>query len=150
MTTNARCEYERRVPAPILREARWLRFPPHGAGKQATQNIVADRLWHNAGVIGMPANDGQCTTWYSVIRAIGRDLRIEHRQLEYSHRAAARQMRRKGLSHHYANALMTGRWPSLDTDEQDPRTLRAPHARQLNRSRLSTTSRKPPNQRKEW
>lgn len=83
--------------------------------------IVADRLWHNAGVIGMPANDGLCTTWYAVIRRVGRTIRIEHRRLDYPHRAAARRMRRRGLSHHYADALMTGRWPSLDVLPQAER-----------------------------
>jgi predicted phosphodiesterase len=76
--------------------------------------IANDRLWHNAGVIGMPANDRQSTTWYSLLRSSATGIRIEHRQLEYPHYAAAEKMRRVGLSHHYANALAGGLWPSLD------------------------------------
>lgn len=76
--------------------------------------IVGQRLWHNAGVIGMPANDGQAATWYSLLVAEAGTIRIEHRPLQYPHRVAVDRMRKAGLSHHYAEALNRGLWPSLD------------------------------------
>ena len=32
--------------------------------------IIDGRLWHNAGVVGMPANDGTPRTWYSVLSQV--------------------------------------------------------------------------------
>jgi predicted phosphodiesterase len=76
--------------------------------------IQRGRLWHNAGVIGMPANDGQPSTWYSLLHSDRESIRIEHRQLNYAHGAAAKRMRCVGLSQHYSAALKKGLWPSLD------------------------------------
>ena len=76
--------------------------------------IVAGRLWHNAGAIGMPANDGTPRTWYSTIVPGHGGLRIEHHALDYDFAAAARKMRQAGLSERYALALQTGLWPSCD------------------------------------
>lgn len=74
--------------------------------------IVNGRLWHNAGAIGLPANDGTPRTWYSTLQATHGKLRIELRALEYDFTAAARKMRQVGLSKNYALALQTGMWPS--------------------------------------
>ena len=76
--------------------------------------IVGKKLWHNAGAIGMPANDGTPRTWFSLLIPADEGLRIEHHALEYDHRSAARKMRAAGLPAGYADALETGRWPSLD------------------------------------
>ena len=86
--------------------------------------IVDGRLWHNAGVIGMPANDGTPRTWYSVLTPVRGAVRIEHLALDYDHVAAAAAMRRAGLPAEYRDALASGIWPSCDalppreTDEQ--------------------------------
>jgi len=77
--------------------------------------FIGDRLWHNAGVIGMPANDGTPRTWVSLLTPeSGGEIRIEPRALSYDHEAAARKMRARGLPAGYADALETGLWPSLD------------------------------------
>ncbi len=76
--------------------------------------MVGGKLWHNAGAIGMPANDGTPRIWFSVLTPTDHGLRIEHVPLEYDHRSAARKMRAAGLPAGYADALETGRWPSLD------------------------------------
>ena len=76
--------------------------------------VIGGKLWHNAGAIGMPANDGTPRTWFSVLTPTDDGLRIEHMALEYDHRSAARKMRASGLPTGYADALETGRWPSLD------------------------------------
>lgn len=76
--------------------------------------ILDGRLWHNPGVIGMPAHDGTPRTWFSVLTP-GRDgLAIEHVALGYDHMAAARRMRAEGLPEGYAACLETGLWPSED------------------------------------
>ncbi|MEZ5842795.1 MAG: metallophosphoesterase family protein [Hyphomicrobiaceae bacterium] len=72
-------------------------------------------LWLNAGVIGMPADDGTPDVWYAIIEA-GRDgaLTIRTRRLAYDHHAAAAAMRRSGHANGYARTLVTGIWPSHD------------------------------------
>lgn len=77
-------------------------------------HTIGNRLWHNAGVLGMPANDGTPRVWFSLLRPTRRTLRIEHRALSYDHRAAAAKMRSAGLPPDYASALSTGIWPSCD------------------------------------
>ncbi len=76
--------------------------------------VLHGRLWHNPGVIGMPANDGTTRTWFSVLTPRPEGLAIRHLPLAYDHSAAAHKMRRHGLPEGYAAALANGRWPSLD------------------------------------
>lgn len=71
-------------------------------------------LWHNAGAIGLPANDGTPRVWFSVLTPEDEGLRIEHRALDYDYATAAASMRRAGLPEGYAAALETGLWPSCD------------------------------------
>lgn len=81
--------------------------------------IVDGRLWHNAGAIGMPANDGTSRTWYSTITPCSGELTIEHHALEYNFSAAAMKMRQAGLSERYALALQEGLWPSCEMLPKD-------------------------------
>ncbi|MBR0656815.1 metallophosphoesterase family protein [Plastoroseomonas arctica] len=76
--------------------------------------VVGDALWHNAGAIGMPANDGTPRVWFSLLTPVDGGLRIERRALSYDHGSAAAAMRAAGLAEGYASALETGLWPSLD------------------------------------
>jgi predicted phosphodiesterase/uncharacterized Fe-S cluster-containing radical SAM superfamily protein len=76
--------------------------------------LIGAKLWHNAGAIGMPANDGTPRAWFSLLVPTDEGLSIEHVALDYDHRSAARKMRAAGLPAGYADALETGRWPSLD------------------------------------
>src|SRR6202008_961975 len=76
--------------------------------------IVDGRLWHNAGAIGMPANDGTPRSWFSILAPEGDGIAVEHHALAYDHGAAAGKIRRAGLPEGYAAALETGLWPSLD------------------------------------
>lgn len=82
-------------------------------GLPFTQTI-GGRLWHNPGVVGLPAHDGTPRAWFSLITPEGEGLRIEHRALDYDHVGAAGAMRRAGLPEDYASALTTGIWPSCD------------------------------------
>jgi len=74
--------------------------------------IVNGKLWHNAGVIGMPANDGTPRVWFSILRPEKSGLSIEHRAITYDHTAAADAMRNAGLPPEYRVALASGIWPS--------------------------------------
>jgi predicted phosphodiesterase len=76
--------------------------------------VLAGRLWHNAGAVGMPANDGTPRVWFSLLTPQADGIAIEHRALAYDHVVAAAKMRRAGLPEDYAVALETGLWPSCD------------------------------------
>lgn len=76
--------------------------------------IIDGRLWHNAGVIGQPANDGTTRAWYGVLRPLGAGISIEHHAFTYDHLGAAAKMRERGLPEEYAQSLRTGRWHNCD------------------------------------
>src|SRR5215469_625420 len=40
--------------------------------------VIGGRLWHNAGVVGMPANDGTPRAWFSVLTPTAAGLAVEH------------------------------------------------------------------------
>jgi len=75
---------------------------------------IRGHLWRNAGVIGMPANDGTKRVWFSVLTPLDHGILIEHHPLEYDSVSAAAKMRQRGLPEDYAAALETGLWPSCD------------------------------------
>ncbi|MDX1484163.1 MAG: metallophosphoesterase family protein [Alphaproteobacteria bacterium] len=72
---------------------------------------IGDRLWHNPGALGLPANDGTPRVWYGHISCAAGVIAIAHRALDYDHRAQAEKMRAAGLPEAYARALETGLWP---------------------------------------
>ena len=71
-------------------------------------------LWHNAGAIGLPANDGTPRGWFSLLTPTPDGILIAHHHLDYDHAAAARSMARQGLPRAYARTLRTGLWPAMD------------------------------------
>lgn len=75
---------------------------------------IDGKLWHNAGVVGMPAHDGTPRAWFSVLTPERDGLRIEHGALTYDHATAAAAMARAGLPPDYREALASGIWPSCD------------------------------------
>lgn len=74
--------------------------------------LFDDQLWHNTGALGMPANDGTCRTWYSILHPRDDGIMIEPLPLIYSAETASDKMRACGLTGGYDNALMSGIWPS--------------------------------------
>ena len=76
--------------------------------------ILDDRLWHNAGVIGMPANDGTPRVWYSILRTGPDGVEIEYAALDYDYAGAAAAMRADTLPEGYAACLESGLWPNMD------------------------------------
>jgi uncharacterized radical SAM superfamily Fe-S cluster-containing enzyme len=77
-------------------------------------HAISTQLWHNAGAVGMPANDGTPRVWFSFLRAEADGIAIEHRALDYDYATAAAKMRRAGLPEEYAASLENGLWSSCD------------------------------------
>ncbi|MBM3557780.1 MAG: metallophosphoesterase family protein [Alphaproteobacteria bacterium] len=75
---------------------------------------VGERLWLNAGAVGMPANDGTSRVWYALLAPRGEAVEIALRPLAYDHARAAAAMRAADLPGGYASALETGLWDSCD------------------------------------
>ena len=76
--------------------------------------VIDGRLWHNAGVIGMPANDATPRVWYSVLSPEADGINVDLRALEYDHATAAAKMRERGLPEGYASTLATGIYPTTE------------------------------------
>lgn len=81
--------------------------------KTITQN-GSQKLWHNSGALGMPANDGTKDVWFSVLELVDGDLTFTHHRLEYEVESAYQQMIERHLTQGYHQALNTGLWPSMD------------------------------------
>jgi predicted phosphodiesterase len=85
---------------------------------------IDNKLWHNAGAIGMPANDGEAHTWYSLLTLEknhteksdikSSSLSIETCKLVYNHQQASNKMADSELNNGYQKALTSGLWPSMD------------------------------------
>lgn len=74
---------------------------------------IGDRYWLNAGVIGMPANDGTSQAWYLLIEpASGGPVCSWHR-LDYDFRASRDSTIAAGMEE-YGESLASGLWPSMD------------------------------------
>ncbi|NJO22694.1 MAG: metallophosphoesterase family protein [Sphingomonadales bacterium] len=73
-----------------------------------------DQVWFNPGVVGMPANDGTAEVWYGLVRRTDDGLSFLTQRLAYDHEGAALAMRGHGYADAYADALVSGRWPSID------------------------------------
>ncbi len=77
---------------------------------------TTEATWLNAGVIGIPANDGTPDAWYALIEP-GEDqnhVRISLKRLTYDYVTAAAAMRKSGHANGYARSIVTGIWPSHD------------------------------------
>ncbi len=76
--------------------------------------IPDGRLWINAGVIGMPANDGTQRGWFAIITPENDALKIDLESLDFDAPSAANAMRDAKLADAYADALESGLWPNMD------------------------------------
>lgn len=70
--------------------------------------------WLNAGVIGMPANDGTQTGWYMLISPEQGQLKISWHRLEYDFENTVKAMEELELCRPYSLSLSEGLWPSID------------------------------------
>lgn len=72
-----------------------------------------NKLWLNAGVIGMPANDGGNHGWYMLIDPVDDGLDVSWHRLDYDHNASQLSTVAAGMQE-YGQALGSGLWPSID------------------------------------
>ena len=75
--------------------------------------VLGPRLWHNAGAIGMPANDGTPRGWYSIHTGSGDGIDITLHGLVYDQHAAALAIRAVTPGLPYAQTLEDGLWPNM-------------------------------------
>ena len=75
---------------------------------------INGQLWHNAGAIGMPSNDGTPRGWFSLLSVKADGIVIEHCPLDYDYATAAAKIRGARLPEEYAASLETGLWPTCD------------------------------------
>lgn len=86
---------------------------------------VERQAWFNAGVIGMPANDGTPEVWYGLIsRSKEGGIRLSLHRLRYDHFGAAAALRRMRFADTYARTLIDGLWPSMDVLPESERAQR--------------------------
>lgn len=73
------------------------------------------KLWLNAGVIGMPANDGTSRVWYMIVDtdAAG-NVTYEHRSFTYDNAKTTLLMNQADLTPEYAKTLSTGLWDNCE------------------------------------
>nr|WP_210395485.1 metallophosphoesterase family protein [Motiliproteus sediminis] len=75
---------------------------------------IATGGWLNAGVIGMPANDGSSDGWYMLLQHGATGPQASWHRMRYDATAAAERMAACSLAPAYASALVSGCWPSQD------------------------------------
>lgn len=74
---------------------------------------IENKTWLNAGVIGMPANDGSSHGWYMLIEPVDDGLDVSWHRLDYNHSVSQRSTIAAGMQE-YGQALGDGLWPSTD------------------------------------
>lgn len=72
------------------------------------------KLWLNAGVIGMPANDGTPKVWYALLDDKNEEFSYKICQLDYDFETAAQLMEGKPLPQTYRETLKTGIWDNCE------------------------------------
>lgn len=72
-----------------------------------------DKFWINAGVIGMPANDGQTNGWYLRIDKNNNRVIASWHKLIYDTQETIKAMTDAGLPIEYQQTLASGLWPSM-------------------------------------
>jgi len=76
--------------------------------------LMVGQVWLNAGVIGLPANDGTQDGWYMLIEPVGEKLQAHWHRLTYPAEQARQAMLKAGLASGYADTIISGLWPSED------------------------------------
>lgn len=87
---------------------------------------INDRLWLNAGVIGLPANDATVDGWYMLMEPQSKGIKISWHRLQYDYRQCYQSMLSAGVSS-YADCIISGLWPSMDVLPQQEQAQRGTH-----------------------
>lgn len=77
-------------------------------------SVEEDKYWLNAGVIGMPANDGTSRVWYMLLTDEGGEFSFKHHAFEYDHSTESKLMLENGLPKSYAETLTSGIWDNME------------------------------------
>lgn len=78
-------------------------------------NVKDGIAWINAGVIGMPANDGTPRGWYLTLEPVKNgSIRFELKSLKYDYEKTAQTMKENKLPDEYCQALRTGIWDNCE------------------------------------
>lgn len=77
-------------------------------------DVQGDRYWLNAGVIGMPANDGTPRVWYLLLDDADGQFTYQFCSFTYDNQTANRLMLANGLPDSYAQTLLTGIWDNCE------------------------------------
>lgn len=77
-------------------------------------DVQDGQYWINAGVIGMPANDGSPQVWYALLDAQDGTLTVQHQAYHYDYERSAQLMEAAQLPAAYAHTLRTGIWDNCD------------------------------------
>lgn len=80
---------------------------------------IEDKCWLNSGAIGMPANDGTQGGWYLFIESKNSQLQASWHRLGYDAETENQAMKQVGMNSAYADALLSGIWPSDDVLPDD-------------------------------
>jgi len=81
---------------------------------------IEDKIWLNAGAIGLPANDGSSDGWYMLLEPLDSGYLVSWHRLQYDARISYDSTLSAGMSE-YAQALTDGLWPSMDILPADER-----------------------------
>ena len=72
------------------------------------------QYWLNAGVIGMPANDGTPRVWYMLLDDTDGQFSYTFHAFTYDNRTAHQLMQINHLPDSYAQTLLTGIWDNCE------------------------------------
>ena len=81
------------------------------SGIPFSDSLGKRKAWINAGVIGMPPNDGDARLWYLTIEKLGEQVVFKHHSLPFDNQQASKDMTERSLPSEYAETLVTGIWP---------------------------------------
>ena len=73
-----------------------------------------EKLWINAGVIGMPANDGSPQVWYVILDDTEGKFNYKHKTLDYDYKQTSKLMQNGLLPEEYARTIVTGIWDNCE------------------------------------
>lgn len=73
-----------------------------------------DKLWLNAGVIGMPANDAETKVWYALVDTEKNSVSYEFARLSYDNELTAQLMNKHNLPQQYAKTIIDGVWDNCE------------------------------------
>ncbi len=76
---------------------------------------IENKIWLNAGAIGMPANDGTSRVWFLTLDTNEHDaLKYSFHSITYDHSLTAQLMLQNHLPGSYAKTLSTGIWDNCE------------------------------------